>query len=552
MSLLADNIEASLYDPLPDLQSIRCIVILPGIGSEIVSCQLDVISLGESYSFQALSYVWGNPNPPQYIECDGILKSVTPNLLAALRSLRSETEVRWMWIDALCINQLDLAERSQQVLLMRRIYTEADGVIVYLGDDDNGQAAIALDLIKKASDHHVKDMAQNSGFSLHLGETEAKDFPPLVKDNPAWNAVSWFLDLPWFGRVWVLQEVAFQEATMMIGKSEIEWRDVAKAIVWLQAKSCLRNSCDRWRSERLISIEIAATPNIGLFEILATSADFEASDPRDHVYALLGLAKNSDTIMSSPLLRPDYTKTLKQVNSSLVRYFLQNSGDGQANLDILSLVTSRGSDPDVVEDLPSWAPRFHGKFFGNTRLAQGQISETWRASKCLAVQLLESEDENSLILQGLKITRIISSDHSFESVYCDSGLRLLNAVKELLEKKVKPFEFKCADTAEESLAQTLTAGWPRSGVDKVWVHNEDNLTDPYHAADLEDYLFGPQSASPPEFSPFTNAMHCGGGEAIFLTESGHIGIGAKELQVGDFIFFGGMLCAWFDVWVGDR
>ena len=38
-----------------------------------------------------------------------------------------------MWIDAICINQSNVAERELKVGLMRDIYQQAEGVVIWLG-----------------------------------------------------------------------------------------------------------------------------------------------------------------------------------------------------------------------------------------------------------------------------------------------------------------------------------------------------------------------------------------------------------------------------------
>jgi hypothetical protein len=42
----------------------------------------------------------------------------------------------YIWVDAICINQLDLAEKSQQVSMMDQIYSQADTTLIWLGRDD--------------------------------------------------------------------------------------------------------------------------------------------------------------------------------------------------------------------------------------------------------------------------------------------------------------------------------------------------------------------------------------------------------------------------------
>jgi hypothetical protein len=68
---------------------------------------------------------------------------VTPNLDIALRHLRSEKHDRYLWIDAVCINQEDKPEISHQIARMSHIYEKAEQVLAWLGkDEDNSQTAM--------------------------------------------------------------------------------------------------------------------------------------------------------------------------------------------------------------------------------------------------------------------------------------------------------------------------------------------------------------------------------------------------------------------------
>jgi Heterokaryon incompatibility protein (HET) len=87
--------------------------------------------------YEALSYVWGDPLIRENIELDGVEFQVTTNLHAALRHLRWVTRPRLLWIDAVCINQTNPAERSKQVSLMTEIYKHAKQVIIWLGESSH-------------------------------------------------------------------------------------------------------------------------------------------------------------------------------------------------------------------------------------------------------------------------------------------------------------------------------------------------------------------------------------------------------------------------------
>ncbi|KAJ8111614.1 hypothetical protein OPT61_g5836 [Boeremia exigua] len=117
---------------------IRLIKILPGAWAEPVRCQLFNVQ-HESAQYQTLSYVWGSPKVPRMIVVDSRPYPTTINLESALRHIRERHPGGIvLWVDALCINQADTAERTSQVQLMGRIYSMCKKVIVFLGDRLDG------------------------------------------------------------------------------------------------------------------------------------------------------------------------------------------------------------------------------------------------------------------------------------------------------------------------------------------------------------------------------------------------------------------------------
>ncbi|KXJ85436.1 heterokaryon incompatibility, partial [Microdochium bolleyi] len=109
---------------------------------------LVVRDLAKTSSYVALSYVWGQSDPQNprsiYIRKigspgDGIGQiSITENGHQALWHIRKKFGPTYIWIDAICINQGDLAERSHQVQWMGDIYSSAQRVYVFLGVGDLG------------------------------------------------------------------------------------------------------------------------------------------------------------------------------------------------------------------------------------------------------------------------------------------------------------------------------------------------------------------------------------------------------------------------------
>ena len=120
-------------------QSFRLLQLLPSPNpSTTLECTLLETALEKplipgSGDYEAISYVWGSSQDRVDINCDGEMISATRNCDEVLRSLRGARTSRLLWIDAICINQNNMAERNQQVKIMGLIYRCAVRVLVWLG-----------------------------------------------------------------------------------------------------------------------------------------------------------------------------------------------------------------------------------------------------------------------------------------------------------------------------------------------------------------------------------------------------------------------------------
>jgi hypothetical protein len=116
---------------------------------------MEVVSLDDAtLSFNALSYVWGDPNATIPILVNQSVVIVPQSLAISLHSLRQISKSHtilgqgplMIWADAVCLNQQDLQERSQQVQMMGEIYSKARKVLIWLGEGTE-YTDYALDLM---------------------------------------------------------------------------------------------------------------------------------------------------------------------------------------------------------------------------------------------------------------------------------------------------------------------------------------------------------------------------------------------------------------------
>jgi hypothetical protein len=158
------------YIPLNASQNeIRLLSLLPDDGVHGVSCTLEHASLINPPKYVALSYCWGEPTCTKKISINGNAVNVTSNLESALRHLRAKG-YRRLWIDAVCINQRDKIEKSQQLLWMGSIYRRAEEVAAWTGED-SADLHKALSFVKSSRYIlHVEDTSNHFGKASHLPE----------------------------------------------------------------------------------------------------------------------------------------------------------------------------------------------------------------------------------------------------------------------------------------------------------------------------------------------------------------------------------------------
>ncbi|OAK97272.1 hypothetical protein IQ06DRAFT_296450 [Phaeosphaeriaceae sp. SRC1lsM3a] len=139
-SLLEDLSSIYVQHPVDQPNTTRVLELLPtsySEGADIISCRLRVIPLNSPPTYRAISYMWGDPSVTQPILVDGKSIAVRSNLWSFLGQMQDESCTDALWIRALCINQRDIAERSQQVSLMGQIYSKAAVVHVWLGPEND-------------------------------------------------------------------------------------------------------------------------------------------------------------------------------------------------------------------------------------------------------------------------------------------------------------------------------------------------------------------------------------------------------------------------------
>ncbi|PMD40370.1 hypothetical protein L207DRAFT_565845 [Hyaloscypha variabilis F] len=349
------------------------------------------------HEYVALSYAWEGQKPTETIHIrhpEGLLSLlVTYNLKMALLALRHTREDRIFWADAICMDQDDNVEKSQQLPLMSRIYSEAKHVCVWLGDQDtHTMAAFAL-----------------MGKIRHSTCEEWVAFNDLMKR-------------PWFKRRWVVQEIVLAgRAELWCGSACIEWMHFAQAVAFFEAmrervKTKFRrdelydNHPDMFgevresSASRLVKVtaDIVSRRDDGrvvqkvesLESLISTLTPFETGERKDIIYAILSLAKDvraiaADAVLKSTLemsdlpeelnSRPDSEKVLRALNQIMrnmkVDRFPVNYDKSFSEVcdDLYKFTTLHSKSLDLIcrpwcprepnDKLPSWVRPFKDNAF---------------------------------------------------------------------------------------------------------------------------------------------------------------------------------------------
>ncbi|EUC47207.1 hypothetical protein COCMIDRAFT_52629, partial [Bipolaris oryzae ATCC 44560] len=179
------------YSHLP-FNSFGLLELVPGKSlSADIHCRLRSHQLNSAPPYEALSYTWGDEESTCRISLDGLPFDIRPNLRNALRRLRQSSSTRTIWIDAICINQNNKDEKSIQVPLMRNIYTRAERVIAWLGEE-MVDSAVALNFIPDLTDIAKSDTESN--WLLHIEDD--RFLRRMI-------SLAHLFSLPWWQRIWI-------------------------------------------------------------------------------------------------------------------------------------------------------------------------------------------------------------------------------------------------------------------------------------------------------------------------------------------------------------
>jgi len=388
------------YKPLdPEKNEIRLLRMRYAPGNSIL-CEIFHTTVENAPPYHALSYAWGDKSSIQIISVFSVPMNngavlVTPNLKHALLRLKPvrPNEELVIWVDALCIDQMNIPERNVQTGKMRMIYENAQKLYVWIGLKNHGSSeAIQLaQMLKTRSRQEVARILKhpNTAYALEA-------------------LVQLFRRQYWW-RIWVIQEVSCsKETTIYCGDNAIPWKELENVCDVMQEHEefltknlfykhlskvhTLTHGGPRGLQLTRYSPSLSNPP---LLELLLSHKSKKSTDPKDKVYALVGIS--SSRLTFGPI---DYSLSMRDVFSHTARHIITTS----QKLDVICV--KQNSTEQF--DLPSWVPDWTRKpsTGGNALIGLHHHSPPFAAAGNTKASFAFLDNGLVLKTQGIIIDRI--------------------------------------------------------------------------------------------------------------------------------------------------
>jgi hypothetical protein len=300
------GVHTALRDPQRQIR----LLLLDAAGSDedSISATLEVWDRGATPTYRSISYVCGDAQRMHDITVNGSRVSVRHNCYYALWQARLHFPKSRVWIDAICINQLDLDEKTAQVTMMFETYSNAEQVLACIGPSDT-HSDVVLGAMRDL-DMFVQELPlgwQNRPLNMEIWD------PPLDEKATAqlYDHYQQFGMRPYFTRVWVLQELAGgRERTLLLCGPEIsDWSDLEN-LSWRFWRMYFHKNGPYKGSRRSSLVDLYAVlsedfqKNVTFPRSLLMLQKLQCQDVRDRIYSTHVLIDWSSFGQTPPV--PDY------------------------------------------------------------------------------------------------------------------------------------------------------------------------------------------------------------------------------------------------------
>ncbi|KAI9170633.1 Heterokaryon incompatibility protein [Paramyrothecium foliicola] len=282
---------------------IRILYIEPGSGTSMIHATLKSLSLSERPRYDALTYTWGDMAGAKRIYVNENKIAITGNLHQALVNMRHPRDTIALWVDQICIDQQNLAEKSNQIPLMTTIYNRARTVRMWLGN------------------HLAPRWVENADeldWSADWAINHANAYPASAK--------YWLYRLlieDYWKRTWIIQEVGMATNVQVhFGtRQSMPWTVLVRLMLWYRSQDTTADVRNILRLDSLRNAMYDERTSFELSHLLTAFHDSFATVPHDKVYAFLGMANEC----RNGCIEVNYNKTLYEVYEDIIAMIKESS-----------------------------------------------------------------------------------------------------------------------------------------------------------------------------------------------------------------------------------
>ncbi|KAH6713313.1 heterokaryon incompatibility protein-domain-containing protein [Leptodontidium sp. MPI-SDFR-AT-0119] len=428
-------------------------------------------------SYVALSYTWGDATQIETILVNDRTLDITASLYEALLHMQTD-EPLLVWVDAICINQKDNQEKTAQVKRMTEIYKAAASVFAWLGpatDDSDAAMAALVEIGEDAIEAGQLRLSRETMLKLWDPDPEGLlesvrqpfiDLSERIGVNFPQLEIKSLSERSYFTRTWIVQE--FSVATNLViacGKRRLTFPQLSAGFLFLALHRVLT-------VDRLASITKATDPEaskrLSLFiknceggapcrlvgsrnryqkqrpeyhssmlELLSLVSSYtNATDPRDKVFGLLGVAPDAETLD----IKVDYSKKAHEVFEDTARALLKSGFT-----DVLSWTRSRLKSEI---NLPTWVPDFSSSLpepLGSYKCRAPPWKPLFSASGTREVQVSTNDKPGQLTMSGFIVDTIEEVGTPWKVENCQQTATLLDLSLDTLLGEI----FGCCQLAQQ-------------------------------------------------------------------------------------------------------
>lgn len=382
MAILKDNawegpLQEFRHAELRSSTCIRLVQIHAGLFRGDISCTLQQYETDTQTcpDYAALSYRWGDSTPAHTIYVNGLVYRVHRSLWEFLlhRQTKEDTEHVWIWTDLLCIDQAHHSEKNEQISRMGDIYSQAAYVISWLGNDL--KQVVALRNLVEICNQIDSGCAQRHTLERSQIEQMIRACSTLGREEAYWE------------RVWIVQEIACARHCMVTcGDFSIELEGL-----WQMMKT-ETNDHTNTRTvhiENLVDLKtsIQQGKTMKFIRLIQQMMFCEATEDRDKIYGLLGLARRLDPGFDSHALGISQHKSLEDVWWDMIFMIIERESNVGIKRDLAALQAMAGWLPP---------PRHHWKLE-----MESSIRTSCAETVCLAFEAAFSRTIQEFLGTGL-------------------------------------------------------------------------------------------------------------------------------------------------------